>query len=153
MFKGVGVTPVMKLLLDKLLLSNTAVLEDFNPSNRDEALVIRFCQDAVSEPEVLGGIYYESVDCNRHFLELKNQSLFTLLYTLKSIALKLPFQITYDDVIVPAVMLSGLFQQPVWVIKMLQFFGLLPRKITYSDFFKYAQPSPPISSKVSKQSE
>lgn len=134
----------MRLLIDKINGTNTAVLEKFHPTAENATVLVNFCQEALAVPEGIGGIYFNDLNSQQHILELNNQSLYTLIYTLKALALRLPLIITYDNYPVPLSMLETIFRRPGWYIRTLQFFRIIPPIIMYGNLEGQHESSPPL---------
>jgi hypothetical protein len=140
----------MKLLLDKQNKTNTIILEKFKLTSEQAGVLYNFCNTALNVPEVIGGIYYRDMQSQDHLIELNNQMLFTLVYTLKSMSLRLPLGIVYDTDLVPIQMLEVILKKPTWVIQLLQFLGLLPRFLQFGhmEFNHAPKPSTPVSDPI-----
>lgn len=132
----------MKLLTDLKYRENTIVLEDFKPNPDDALKIYDFCQDAYAIPETIGGIFFTDLHNQQHWMELKNQALYTLVFTLKSMALQLPLHVVYDNNEISTAFCETAFGLPSWLMKIMQFTGLMKRHITYADLIKQAHEHP-----------
>lgn len=135
----------MKLIEDRYEKSHTVILEKFRPGASDTEMLSTFVSDAMSVPEVIGGVYFFDLNHHQHYIEFKNQGLYTLLSVVNSLAYGLPIHIRYDDEIAPAEIISDVLHMPVWLIKLLRV------SMTFAECFKYAIQCKRISETVPKQ--
>ena len=126
----------MKIIFDTSTKIDTIVLENYNFTPSDTAAVQTFCNQALSEHETIGGIYWQDSKGTLHSMETTNQTLYSLLFVFYYLSRHQQVNIKYDTDAVSAGMLGFLFKRPAWFVKICQKLGIVKHTVTYTDFIR-----------------
>lgn len=131
----------MKLFLDPKDLSYEVVLDEYTPVAETAIPIINFANEALTTHEVIGGMYWLDHQNQQHYVELKNQKLYTLMYVLKAMSLRQPISVVYMNEPASARLLKSVFRSFGLVIRFLQLIRVM-KKVTYSEAFDYLDKHP-----------
>lgn len=126
----------MKIIFDNATKIDTIVLENYNFTPTNSVRVKDFCQQALSEHETIGGIYWQDSKGTLHSMETTNQTLYSLLFIFYYLSRHQQVNIKYDTDAVSSGMLGYLLKLPGWLVRIFQKLGIVKPTVTYTDFIR-----------------
>lgn len=142
----------MKLFLDPKDISYEVVLDEYVPLAENAVPIINFANEALTTHEAIGGVYWLDAENQQHYIELKSQKLYAIMYLLKAMSLRQPLSVVYMNEPASSRVLKAVFGYFSWFLRLLQAIKLI-KKITYNEAFDYLDkyPSKKVLTAVCKQ--
>ena len=145
----------MRLLFHCTTQQYSILLENYEPTMMNAVNAHEWVRQAMAEPEVIGGLYWLGMDNKRHELEMKQQGLYAFLLVFQQMMSGQQVHIYFDFDAASDDFICKTGNIPVWLLRVLRFFGMYNPKLTYKEYLKaideIKQPRPPVSKPVSEQ--